>query len=363
MTIHPRRLRGVAIATVAAAAALVLPAAAPARDRLGACGPDADLLAFSDALNKTTFDGFGVGGLSALALRGGGRARALVDNQGATAARFYDIDLDAHGDLAPAVRAVTTLHRADGTPYTGQDFDGEGLVSLPDGSILASSETEPAIRRFSRDGTELAPLEVPDRFRVAPAGEATGNLTLEGLGLSPGGRDLWAAMEGPLAPDGTTADGRSRLRFLHYVRHGDSFALAGQIAYLADPLLGVSEVQVTTAGDLLVLERGFQAGVGNTVRVYRASVRDAADVTDAGSLAAPGVGFVPKALLVDVGQCPTAGATNPGTQANPLLDNIEGMAIGHGAGGGRRELFLISDDNFGAGQVTRVYELAVDVGR
>ena len=37
--------------------------------------------------------------------------------------------------------------------------------------------------------------------------------------------------------------------------------------------------------------------------------------------------------------------------------------FGHGAGGGRRELFLISDDNFGAGQVTRVYELAVDLGR
>jgi hypothetical protein len=39
------------------------------------------------------------------------------------------------------------------------------------------------------------------------------------------------------------------------------------------------------------------------------------------------------------------------------------MAIGHGAGGGRRELFLISDDHFGAGQVTRVYALAVDLGR
>jgi len=58
-----------------------------------------------------------------------------------------------------------------------------------------------------------------------------------------------------------------------------------------------------------------------------------------------------------------AGATNPGTHADPLLDNIEGMAIGHGAGGGRRELFLISDDNFGAGQVTRVSELAIDLGR
>jgi hypothetical protein len=44
------------------------------------------------------------------------------------------------------------------------------------------------------------------------------------------------------------SDGRSRLRFLHYVRHGDSFALAGPIADLADPLLGVSEVQVAASG-------------------------------------------------------------------------------------------------------------------
>src|SRR6185295_849611 len=107
-------------------------------------------------------------------------------------------------------------------------------------------------------GVELGSLEVPDRFRVAPAGEATSNLTLEGLGLSPDGDDLWAAMEGPLAPDGTTADGHSRLRFLHYVRSRDGFALAGQVAYLADPLLGVSEVQVADGGELLVLERGFQ---------------------------------------------------------------------------------------------------------
>ena len=348
-------------AIVTGALALGASGVASAKPTLGSCGPGADLLAFSDTLNKTTFEGTALGGLSALALGGAEHARALVDNQGATNARFYDLDLDAHGALAPSVQAVTTLRKPDGTPYTGPDFDGEGLVSLPDGSLLASSETEPAIRRFSRDGVELDSLEVPDRFRVAPAGQATSNLTLEGLGLSRDGHDLWAAMEGPLAPDGTAADGRARLRFLHYERSRDGFALVGQVAYLADSLLGASEVQVVDGGELLVLERGFQAGVGNTVRVYRASVAGAADVTGVASLAGPGVTFVPKTLLVDVGECPTAGATNPGTQRNPLLDNIEGMAIGHGAGGGRRELYLISDDNFGAGQVTRVYELAADV--
>ena len=150
----PRTFRAGLIA-LGAALALAAPGTAAAADTLGSCGPGADLVAFSDALDKTTFGGFDVGGLSSLALTGGDRARALVDNQAATPARFYDLDLEAHGDLAPTVRAVTTLERPDGTPYTGQDFDGEGLVSLPDGSVLASSETEPTIRRFSRDGVEL----------------------------------------------------------------------------------------------------------------------------------------------------------------------------------------------------------------
>lgn len=352
--------RRAVIAIGAALIALGAPAGADAQGGLEACSPDADLLAFSDALNKATFDGTSVGGLSALAGAGRERAQALVDNQGTTAARLYDLRLRGpRGRLAPAVRAVVTLRRSDGTPYTGQDFDGEGLVHLRDGTVLASSETEPSIRRFSRVGRELGSLTVPDRFRVAPAGQATSNLTLEGLGLSRDGRNLWAAMEGPLAPDGATADGRSRLRFLHYRRSGGRFALIGQVGYLTDPALGVSDVEVSSDGRLLVLERGFRAGVGNTVRLYQGFLAGADDVSDVDSLAQPGVRLVTKRLVADLGDCPTAGATSPGTQANPLLDNIEGMALGRPRPDGRRDLLLISDDNFAAGQVTRVYELSV----
>lgn len=352
------------VAVVVGLFVLGAPGAAGARGTLGACAPDAELVGFSDGLNKTVFDGTAVGGLSALALTGPDRARALVDNQGTTNARFYDLDLRARRNgLSPAARSVTTLRRADGTAYTGQDFDGEGLANLPDGTLLASSETEPAIRRFARDGRELGSLPVPDRFRVAPAGQAATNLTLEGLGLSPGGHDLWAGMEGPLAPDGVSADGRSRVRFLRYTRAGAGFAPAGQVGYQTDPGLGVSEVQVVGKDELLVLERGFQAGVGNTVRIYQAFLTGADDVTNVASLADPGVHLVAKRLLADVGRCPTAGAASPGTQANPLLDNIEGMALGRTGFDGRRRLMLISDDNFSAGQVTRVYELSVRLRR
>jgi hypothetical protein len=333
-------LRSLAVA-LAALLTLAAPAAAHTTD-LGACSADVSLLGFSDALDKTTFQGTSVGGLSALSLTHGG-AKALVDNQGATQARYYDLALK---NGVPQVTGVTPLTKLDGTPFTGQTFDGEGLVALNDGTVLASSETEPAIRRFSRSGRQIDQLPVPDRFRVAPLGEATTNLTLEGLGLSPDGKTLWAGMEGPLSSDGFTPAGGARVRFLRYSRdrHGD-WQVAGERVYVTDPGLGVSELQVVDDDQLLVLERGFTAGVGNTVRVYQAFLK--------------GGDPVYKRLLADLVDCPTAGATNPGTQRNPLLDNIEGMAIGPRLPGGGRLLALTSDDNFSTGEVTRLYALRV----
>jgi hypothetical protein len=93
----------------------------------------------------------------------------LVDNIGTTPARVYGLALNAgrHG-LTVAVRDVTTLRRPDGTAYTGADFDGEGLVAERSGAtVLASSETEPSIRRFRlSDGRQIAELPVPPRVAV-----------------------------------------------------------------------------------------------------------------------------------------------------------------------------------------------------
>ncbi|MDO8211871.1 esterase-like activity of phytase family protein [Conexibacter sp. CPCC 206217] len=337
------------------------------------CSPRARLLGFSDALDKTRFAGTDVGGLSALTLggsdsrspwsRGGTPARALVDNQGTTPARFYDLRLDGagrNGTPRPRVGAVTTLRRPDGTPYTGATLDGEGMQQLRDGSFVVSSETEPAIRRFAPNGRQLSELPVPARFRIAPAGEATTNLAFEGLGLAPDGRTLYAGMEGPLSADGTTAAGESLNRIVRYERDGrNDWQVAGQLGYKTDPGLAISELQVVDGDQLLVLERGFVNGVGNTVRVYQAFPAGADDVSAEPTLRRDGIRLVSKRLLVDLGACPPAGATNPGRQANPLLDNVEAMALGDALGDGARELYLLSDDNFSTGQVTRLYRLAV----
>lgn len=60
---------------------------------------------------------------------------------------------------------------------------------------------------------------------------------------------------------------------------------------------------------------------------------------------------------MDLADCPPSGATTPGTQANPLLDNFEALALGPRLPGGRQALLLVSDDNFSSGQVTRVVAL------
>ena len=341
--------------------------AAQPRAEAPECAAGVDFLGFSDAFNKRTYEGTSVGGLSALAYVGRQSTYySLVDN-GPTAsdARFYTLRIPVKGSLGtPEILDVTTLKDASGQPFTASNFDGEGLAITRKGDLLVSSETEPSIRRFDLDGNLLEELPVPQKFEVAPAGEGQRNQTFESLSLSPNGRSLFTANEGYLLADGQTTDGSDRIRILRYEDRGPgSFEPAEEFFYLADPNLGVVEIVALSEDELLVLERGFQSGVGNTVRVYRVSLDGAHDVSDEPSLAATDLEPVGKELLVDLADCPSGGATTPGTQPNPLLDNYESLTLGARLPGGRRSLLLQSDDNFSAGQVTRVVALGVENGR
>jgi hypothetical protein len=110
------------------------------------------------------------------------------------------------------------------------------------------------------------------------------------------------------------------------------------------------------------MERGFVAGEGNTVRVFKTSVANAGNVANVASLASTSVTPLKKSLLFDLATCPDAGASlAPGaTQPNKLLDNFEAMAFGPDLPGGRRAMVLVSDDNSGANQTARVIALAID---
>ncbi|MEU9354140.1 esterase-like activity of phytase family protein [Streptomyces griseoloalbus] len=342
------RLRTLLATTTAAlAAAGCLTAAGPANARPDtrpngphhACSPAVSLDGFSDALDKTTYDGTYVGNFSALAVDRDGSLAALSD-------RSALFRLDA-GSLQP--EGVVPL--AD---ENGGALDSEGLVVDRDGTRLIGSETEPAVRRHAADGRVLGRLPVPDALKAAPAGRARTNGTFEGLTLFPGGRTLLASMEYAL-----TGDAADTVRFQTWQRDRGEFRLGPQYAYRVDAGLGVPEVTALPDGRLLVLERGFTAGVGNTVRLYLADPRRAADTGGIERLdGATGVRRVEKTLLADLGDCPSLGATAKQPQPNPLLDNIEGMVI-TGRHHGRLKVLLVSDDNQNENQTTRFYALRV----
>jgi hypothetical protein len=82
------------------------------------------------------------------------------------------------------------------------------------------------------------------------------------------------------------------------------------------------------------------------------------DVSNVANLSqAPARDIVSKKLVTNLVDCPALGAPSRETQANPLLDNYEGMTIIGGPG--LAEVSLISDDNFSPTQFTRVLNLAV----
>ena len=353
-----------AAAVVLTALTTTLTASASAAGGAGACSPDATFLGFSDALDKTTYDGQPVAGLSAMNLTSPHRAVALVDNVGTTPARVFDLRVNGR-PTSVRVDGMTILRRPDGTPYNGADFDGEGLVVERGGrTILATSEREPSIRRFRlSDGKQLASLPVPSRFQVAPAGEATNNATFESLAVSRDGLSLYAGMEGPLASDGTDASGSTRNRIIRYFGlPGHAYQPVAQYAYEPDPGLALDDMGWVSPTELITMERTFTPGVGNTIRVFTVSVRQAIDVTRVASLAdAPTSVFLQKKLLFDLVNCPPSGAVAKQPQPNPLLDNVEALALGNYLPNGRRQLYLLSDDNNGPTQITRFYSLAVNL--
>ncbi|MEV6394841.1 esterase-like activity of phytase family protein [Streptomyces sp. NPDC051907] len=318
----------------------------PAPGSSRACSARVGVEGYSDVLDKTRFQGRFVGNLSALAVDQDGTIAALSDRS-----ELFALDRRTH-----APRSVALLADESGAP-----LDSEGLVVERDGSRLVSSESEPSVRRYGRDGALLGRLAVPPELRVAPQGRAAPNQTFEGLALQPGGRTLVAAMEGALAGDPADV-----VRVQTWRRHGggDGFQLSAQYAYRVDGGLGVSETAAAGDGRLLVLERGFTAGVGNTVRLYLADLRQADDVRATGQEAVgDDVRLVRKTLLADLVHCPSLGAPAKQPQPNPLLDNIEALAVTGRGPGGRLRLLLASDDNQNPLQITRLYRLTVQTPR
>lgn len=290
-------------------------------------------------------------------------------------ARFYTfrMSVTAEGLSRPSLQSVVFLRQSDGSTYPsrkqrrtatvqpGTVPDPEGLRFRHDTrTLMWSSEgntrlgLEPFVREISLGGQHLRHFTMPPQFKITPDTGPRDNLGLEGLALSPDGSTAWASMENALLQDGpepaaNAPGGPCRITSFS-TKTGKPLR---QIAYVPDAIPdlpfpvgglamnGISELLMQTHQHLLVLERSYIVGVGNSLRLYRVNVTEGSDTLGEATLRPGNHTPVTKTLVLNF--------KDTGLKH---LDNTEGMAWGPLVAG-RKTLVFVSDDNFNPLQTTQ----------
>jgi len=357
-----------------AGCAVPQPAAAPAlppRARLRLIGE-------SRIAHRLQFQGTTVGGLSGIDYDPAAQLYYLISDDGSSInpARFYTariaLGMDSLG--APELLGVATLHQADGSVYPSA-LQG-GAVPDPEAirwraasnTLLWTSEGHPAtgtapwLREARPDGSFVREFALPAMFNFQTGGGPRSNLTLEGLALAPDGRTAWIAMENALLQDGpvpTVQAPGGPCRFTQIdLTTGKALR---QIAYVPDAIPrppvpptafadnGVAEILMLDAERMLVLERAYVTGSGNSLRLYLIDTGQASDTLGLPALQPGAYQPAGKTLLADF-----SAFNGPGDGPRlKRLDNTEGMSWGPVLPNGRRSLMFISDDNFSARQISQ----------
>lgn len=286
-------------------------------------------------------------------------------------ARFYKLRID----ITPA--GITQLDIVDTVPLTDSsgrafargDVDPEGISLDPrrPGVLVWASEGDlagtPAVIEAGTDGRERRRFELP-AYYTPNAEKQTGirnNAAFEGLSHAPGGGRLFAAMEGSLLQDGPPASTRegSLTRILAF--DPQTAKPAAEYAYRTTPVPraskslrpadnGVSAILALDDDRLLVVERSYASGYGNTIQVFEATTAGATDVLGRPTIVGTTFEPVTKRHLFTLEE---------GTFGLDM-DNIESITFGPEVNG-RKTLVLASDNNFNPrGQITQFIVLAYD---
>lgn len=366
-----------------AAAALGLTGWASARPVPAALAPPRlRLIGEARLPHRLQFQGTTVGGLSGMDYDEASGLYYLLSDDGSTInpARFYTarLALDADRLGEPILTGMTALRQADGSTYPPalrgiQVADPEAIRWRPASQTLlwtseghALTGAAPALRESRPDGTLVRELALPAMFDFQLTRGPRSNRTLEGLALSPDGRQAWIAMEGALRQDGPlptvqAPGGPCRFTQLDLA----SGQVVRQIAYIPDAIPrapvapatqadnGVTEILMLDTDRMLVLERAYMAGhdalSGNSLRLYLIDTRQGSDTLNAPQLQPGTFQPVAKTLLADFSAFAGEG---PGPRLQ-RLDNTEGMCWGPRLPNGNRSLHFISDDNFNSRQITQ----------
>lgn len=239
-------------------------------------------------------------------------------------------------------------------------WDGEAVAIAGDRFLVVANESVPAVFSVDRAGHGAQRLALPFH------GGVRHNLGLEALGhTASGGRSyVFAANEQALEGDGpgSTVDHGTVVRLARHSLDGEPDL---EVAYLTDPVFtegpgeaGVSDLAALGPDHVLVLERGWVRGAGNSIRVYAVDLRGASSIAALGDArrAVP----VAKRLVLDLATVDDAGCSAPpAPQRRKILENYEGLAVGPTLGDGRRVLFMVSDDNASSRQLPRALAIAL----
>jgi hypothetical protein len=278
---------------------------------------------------------------------------------------------------AVSLQSVVTLRQPNGTAYpnkgTGSDVpDPESIrYRAQTNTLLWTSEGDkrlarsPAVREMALDGGFVRELERPEHFTMQPSEVRRGprdNLAFEGLTLTLDGKHAWASLESPLFEDGEpsgvgASSGPTRITRFDLTTGKPDL----QFAYQADAIPsapkpptgsadnGIVEILTSYPNRMLVLERAWMQGVGNSIRLYEVDVRDGSETLSYPTLRNSGVRVVPKRLVADFAAF-----------GLPRLDNTEAMTFGRRLPNGKRSLVFVSDDNFNTRQITQFVVFEVD---
>lgn len=365
---NTRAVTAACVALVAMATAVPAATATPRRVRL-----------IGEAIlqHALRFEGTTVGGLSGIDYDPATGRWVLIsdDRSQHQPARFYEADIDLSADdVDVRLTGTSALRRPNGGTHAPNSVDPESIRFdprsgdlwwsseglRPGGSDSGAHRIDPSIGRVHRAGDHAGRVAVAPNLRMSAHAGARQNLALEGLALAAGGTRVVSAMEGPLLQDGPepTTERGALTRISVQARNG---RVLSQHAYPVDPVFadspgggfatnGVTSILPTgEPGRYLVMERSFVSGVGNSIRIYAVSTRQATDVSGTRSLRGADVTTARKELLVDLSRF----------EGLSTVDNVEGMTWGPRLPSGKRTLVLVSDDNFSSSQTTQVIALAV----